>query len=175
MSPKILIVDDEPDLELLIQQKFRKKIREKEFQFIFAHNGIEALEKLQADPEIDLVLTDINMPEMDGLALLARLHDLSSVLKAVIVSAYGDMGNIRTAMNRGAVDFLTKPIDFQDLEITINKTLQQVQQLKESLRLREKFIALQQELDIARRIQQSILPENVPNLSNLNVQVRYLP
>lgn len=175
MQAKILIVDDEPDLELLIQQKFRKKIREKEFQFIFAHNGIEALEKLQADPEIDLVLTDINMPEMDGLTLLTKLNELNSILKAVIVSAYGDMENIRTAMNRGALDFLTKPIDFQDLEITINKTLHQVRQLRENLRLQEKLIAIQQELDVARRLQQSILPEKVPTLSDLDIQVRYLP
>jgi len=137
MPTKILVVDDEPDLELVIRKKFRKKIQEKEFQFDFAQNGVEALEKLQADREIDLVLTDINMPQMDGLTLLAKLHTLNPVLKAVIVSAYGDMKNIRTAMNRGAFDFLTKPIDFEDLEITIHKTLQYVQQIRESLRLQQ--------------------------------------
>lgn len=137
MPTKILVVDDEPDLELIIRKKFRKKIQEKEFQFDFAQNGVEALEKLQANPEIDLVLSDINMPKMDGLTLLGKLNSFNSILKAVIVSAYGDMKNIRTAMNLGAFDFLTKPIDFEDLEITLHKTRQYVQYLKESLRLRQ--------------------------------------
>jgi sigma-B regulation protein RsbU (phosphoserine phosphatase) len=175
MPTKILVVDDEADLEILINQKFRKKIRDKELDFIFARNGVEALEKLQENPDVELILTDINMPQMDGLTLLAKLQDLNYLLKAVIVSAYDDMGNIRTAMNRGAFDFLTKPIEFQDLEITMNRTLQHVRQLKESLRLQQELVALQQELDIARRIQQSILPENIPTLLNLDIQVRYLP
>ena len=120
MPVKILIVDDEPDLEDLIRQKFRKKIRDKEFEFYFASDGNEALEKLQERRDIELVLTDINMPRMDGLTLLSKLPDLKNpVLKAVIVSAYGDMDNIRTAMNRGAFDFITKPIDLRDLEATI--------------------------------------------------------
>src|SRR5512135_2118371 len=117
MPVKILVVDDEPDLELLVRQKFRRHIREGQFNFVFARNGVEALQKLHDEPDIDLVLTDINMPEMDGLTLLVKLNELNLLLKAVIVSAYGDMENIRTAMNRGAADFLTKPIDFHDLEI----------------------------------------------------------
>jgi len=128
MPAKILVVDDEPDLELLIRQRFRHHIRQQEWHFAFAHNGIEALEMLRADPGFDLVLTDINMPEMDGLTLLGELPALNSVLKAVVVTAYGDMGNIRTAMHRGAYDFLTKPIDFADLEVTITRTLEHVQQ-----------------------------------------------
>jgi YesN/AraC family two-component response regulator len=128
MPAKILVVDDEPDLELLIRQKFRRQIRDKEFEFVFARNGVEALNTLQTDQAIDLVLTDINMPEMDGLTLLAKLDDLNPILRTVIISAYGDMANIRAAMNRGAYDFLTKPIDFQDLEITIHRTLHHVQQ-----------------------------------------------
>ena len=114
MGVKILVVDDEPDLELLVRQKFRRHIRDKEFEFIFARHGGEALEHLQADPDIELVLTDINMPVMDGLTLLAQLGDLNPYLKAVIISAYGDMENIRTAMNLGAFDFLTKPIDTRE-------------------------------------------------------------
>jgi DNA-binding NtrC family response regulator len=128
MPAKILVVDDEPDLELLMRQRFRKQIRDKEFEFVFARNGIEALGKLQTDPQIDLVLADINMPEMDGLTLVEKLNDLNPVLRAVIISAYGDMANIRAAMNRGAYDFITKPIDFQDLELTIHRTLHHVQQ-----------------------------------------------
>jgi phosphoserine phosphatase RsbU/P len=162
MSCKILIVDDEPDLELLVRQKFRRHIREGKFEFSFAGNGQEALDKLDQDKEIDLVLSDINMPVMDGLTFLARLEGIERLLKAVIVSAYGDMQNIRTAMNRGAFDFVTKPIDFEDLEITINKTIQAISHLKQAERERAQLISIQQELTVAARIQLSILPRSFP-------------
>ncbi|GGH27802.1 adenylate/guanylate cyclase domain-containing protein [Dyadobacter endophyticus] len=134
MKAKILVVDDEADLQLLIKQKFRRHIREQQYEFVFAENGLKALEVLVEHPDVDMVLSDINMPEMDGLTLLVRLGEMSPLLKSVIVSAYGDMDNIRTAMNRGAFDFLTKPIDFRDLEVTMEKTLQYVAQLKETLK-----------------------------------------
>ena len=130
---KILVADDEADLEVLIKQKFRKEIREHTYEFIFAANGNEALKKLQDDSEIDILLSDINMPEMDGLTLLTKLNELHLLTKAVIVSAYGDMENIRTAMNRGAFDFVCKPVNFQDLGITIQKTLEYVSQLHSTL------------------------------------------
>jgi DNA-binding NtrC family response regulator len=124
MLHKILVVDDEPDLELLIRQKFRKQIREDEFHFEFAQNGVQALDKLEEHRDITVVLSDINMPEMDGLTLLQRINERNNpMLKSVIISAYGDMENIRTAMNRGAFDFLTKPIDFTDLELTVRRTM----------------------------------------------------
>lgn len=134
MKAKILVVDDEADLQLLIKQKFRRQIREQQYEFVFAENGLQALEMLAEHPDVDMVLSDINMPEMDGLTLLVRLGEMSPILKSVIVSAYGDMDNIRTAMNRGAFDFLTKPIDFRDLEVTMEKTLQYVAQLKDTLK-----------------------------------------
>src|SRR5215470_6944922 len=121
MPFKVLIVDDEPDLEVLIRQRFRKRIKDGEFEFVFAHDGEEALHCLKEDSSLDVIMSDINMPVMDGLTLLSRLSDINRILKAVVVSAYGDMQNIRTAMNRGAYDFLTKPIDFQDFEVTLNK------------------------------------------------------
>lgn len=130
---KILVVDDEADLEILIRQKFRKKIREGEYEFVFAINGRHALEQLQLHTNVDLVLSDINMPEMDGLTLLSRLNEQHTILKSVIVSAYGDMDNIRTAMNRGAFDFVTKPVNFEDLELTIDRTYRHVLQLKETM------------------------------------------
>ena len=130
---KILVVDDEEDLKVLIKQRFRQKIRLNEYDFVFAENGRHALEQLRDHPDVDLVLSDINMPEMDGLTLLTKLHEQNSLLKSVIVSAYGDMENIRTAMNRGAFDFITKPIDFKDLEITIEKTISHVAALKKTL------------------------------------------
>lgn len=127
MSARILVVDDEPDLAALIRQRFRRQIREGEMTFEFAEDGVLALEYLAAHPETDMVVTDINMPRMDGLTLLARLHEKEDDAPAtIIVSAYGDMANIRTAMNRGAFDFLTKPIDFVDLETTISKTLRKL-------------------------------------------------
>ena len=130
---KILVADDEVDLEVLIKQKFRKEIRENTYEFIFAANGNEALQKLEEDPEIDILLSDINMPEMDGLTLLTKLNELNLLTKAVIVSAYGDMDNIRTAMNRGAFDFICKPVNFEDLNITIQKTLDYISQLHKTV------------------------------------------
>lgn len=127
----ILVVDDETELQRLLQLRFRRKIQDGSFQFLFAQNGLEALQILQAPNTIDMVLTDIRMPEMDGLTLLEHLSNLNQPLKAVVVSAYGDMQNIRTAMNRGAFDFLIKPIDFRDLEVTIQKTLSCVRDLRE--------------------------------------------
>jgi adenylate cyclase len=130
---KILVADDEADLETLIKQKFRKQIREHQYEFVFALNGKEALEKIQQQPDIDMVFSDINMPEMDGLTLLEKLQQTNPLIKAVIVSAYGDMENIRTAMNRGAFDFITKPVNFADLELTLEKTMKHVAQLKQTL------------------------------------------
>lgn len=130
---KILVADDEVDLELLIKQRFRRQIRENKYQFVFALNGKDALHMLQTHKDIEVVLSDINMPEMDGLTLLGHLSELSPMIKTVIVSAYGDMENIRTAMNRGAFDFICKPVNFQDLELTIEKTILHVTQLKETL------------------------------------------
>ncbi|MBA4411578.1 MAG: adenylate/guanylate cyclase domain-containing protein [Bacteroidota bacterium] len=138
---KILVADDEIDLEMLIKQKFRQKIREQEYEFIFAVNGKDALEKILQHPDVDMVLSDINMPEMDGLTLLSRLNESNPLIKSVIVSAYGDMENIRTAMNRGAFDFITKPINFDDLSLTMEKTVKHCMQIRETLKaIRENSI-----------------------------------
>ncbi|GAA4915788.1 adenylate/guanylate cyclase domain-containing protein [Mucilaginibacter defluvii] len=131
---KILVVDDEADLELLVKQKFRRKIRENIYEFVFAQNGAEALEKVKEHPDLDIILSDINMPVMDGLTLLSHLPEANPTLKAVVVSAYGDMQNIRTAMNRGAFDFVCKPVDFDDLDLTMQKTIQHVKQLQETIK-----------------------------------------
>jgi class 3 adenylate cyclase/FixJ family two-component response regulator len=130
---KVLVVDDETDLELLIKQRFRRQIREQEYEFTFAINGNDALKKLQEHQDVNIVLTDINMPEMDGLTLLSKLNESSPLIKSVIVSAYGDMENIRAAMNRGAFDFICKPINFDDLNLTLQKTIQYVDQIHETL------------------------------------------
>ena len=126
----ILVIDDEAEIQRLVRQRFRKKIQAGELNFQFAQDGLEAFKMLQNSDDIDMILTDIRMPEMDGLTLLERLEELDSTLKAVVVSAYGDMKNIRTAMNRGAFDFITKPIDFKDLDATITKTLNFVSHLR---------------------------------------------
>lgn len=131
---KILVVDDEADLQVLIKQKFRKQIRNNVYEFIFALNGNEALDQLEKHTDVDLVLSDINMPEMDGLTLLSKINEQHSILKSVVVSAYGDMENIRTAMNLGAFDFVTKPVDFNDLELTIDRTIEHVNQLRDTLK-----------------------------------------
>src|SRR5690349_20656023 len=131
---KILVVDDETDLETLIRQKFRQKIREQHYEFVFAINGNDALSKMKQHPDVAVVLSDINMPEMDGLTLLGQLNETCPLTRTVMVSAYGDMDNIRTAMNRGAFDFVCKPVNFDDLEITVRKTIKQVAQVKDTLK-----------------------------------------
>lgn len=132
MTATILVVDDEPDLELLVLQRFRRQIRDARISFVFARDGVEALQSIEQNPHIDLVVMDISMPRMDGLSLLAKLQEREDKKSAIVVSAYGDMSNIRTAMNRGAFDFLTKPIDFADLEATILKTLHHIEVLREA-------------------------------------------
>ena len=163
MTYKILVVDDEPDLEPLVLQRMRRQIRRGRYEFVFAHNGVEALEQLEADASIDMVVSDINMPRMDGLTLLDQIPKVSPDIRAIIVSAYGDMENIRTAMNRGAFDFVTKPVDFDDLQITIDRTLEHIEQWREALSTRDKLVALQNELDVASKMQQSILPTVFPS------------
>ncbi|MBR8838530.1 MAG: response regulator [Stigonema ocellatum SAG 48.90 = DSM 106950] len=143
MIAKILVVDDEFLIERLINQQFRKKIRQQEYEFIFAQNGREALEKIQAYPGIDMILSDINMPEMDGLTLLNKVRDTHQDIRTVVITAYGDMKNIRQAMNLGAFDLLNKPIDFQDLEVTITRTLDESRKSKEY-----NFLMKQAELEL---------------------------
>lgn len=128
----ILVVDDEPDVEALVLQRFRRQVRDGAISFLFARDGVEALDALKANNAVSLVVTDINMPRMDGLTLLQKLQENEEKLSTIVVSAYGDMANIRTAMNRGAFDFVTKPIDFQDLETTIAKTLRHIELLREA-------------------------------------------
>lgn len=160
---KILVVDDEPDLQMLMMQKFRHKVRSKEYEFMFAENGRDALDKISENSEISLILSDINMPKMDGLTLLNELQDIQrNDLKAIIVSAYGDMENIRTAMNRGAYDFVTKPIDFNDLETTIEKTLREISRIQNAKEMEEQLSSLNYDLDMAARIQQKILKQDFP-------------
>ena len=135
MPIKVLVVEDETDLEFLMTRKFRAQIRAGELHFLFAANGVEALQQLERHPDIYVVLSDIRMPQMDGLTLLAHLNERYPLRRTIIISAYSDMANIRTAMNRGAFDFLTKPLDFKDLELTLKKTIRHVQQLLHEVNL----------------------------------------
>ncbi|MDE0121326.1 MAG: SpoIIE family protein phosphatase [bacterium] len=160
---KILVVDDEPDLEPLMLQRMRRHIRAGRYSFVFARNGLEALDRLNEDGDIDMVLSDINMPQMDGLTLLEQIPKVDPNIRSVIISAYGDMKNIRTAMNRGAFDFVTKPVDFKDLQITIERTLAHMMEWREALSYRDKLVSIQNELEVASRIQQSILPSEFPD------------
>ena len=172
---KILVVDDEPDLELLLRQKFRRQIRKGTLTLVFAQNGVEALKQLEAHDDVDMVLSDINMPQMDGLTLLNQLNELNRDLRAVIVTAYGDMKNIRTAMNRGAFDFITKPIDFKDLEATIAKTLAHLEVMREALRSRDELVAIRRELGVAARMQESILPTVFPSDPRYEIHASMTP
>jgi phosphoserine phosphatase RsbU/P len=160
VTSRILVVDDEPALEALIRQKFRKQIRNKEMEFTFAYNGVEALSILKDNEDMGIVLTDINMPEMDGLTLLAKLKEQDRLYRSVVISAYGDMENIRTAMNLGASDFITKPIDLKDLETTLEKIREQYICLKAGAEAQENVIQYEKELEIASNIQTTFMPNN---------------
>ena len=160
---KILSVDDEAPLELLMKQYFRRKIRNGEYEFYFAHNGLEALAILYNNPDIEIILSDINMPEMDGLTLLAKVNEMRNpALRVIMVSAYGDMKNIRQAMNNGAFDFATKPIDMDDLSVTIEKAIEQIRFVHESQKAHTQLESLKKDLTTARDIQQYILPQVFP-------------
>ena len=172
---KILVVDDEPDLQPLILQRMRRPIRSGKYVFTFAQNGVEALHKLNADPDIDMVVSDINMPQMDGLTLLEQIPSVNPNIRSVIISAYGDMQNIRTAMNRGAFDFVTKPLDFKDLRHTIARTLRNLVEWREALASRDQLVVLQNELDVASKIQQSILPTEFPQHENYGIHASMEP
>jgi serine/threonine protein kinase/class 3 adenylate cyclase len=136
-ATKILVVDDEPDVALLMKQRFRQQIRKGIYEFVFAGDGEAALEQMRLHPDIEIALTDINMPGMDGLTFLRRAGELNPLVKVVVVSAYSDMSNIREAMNRGAFDFLVKPIDFKDLEVTIDKTIKHAREARRTARSTE--------------------------------------
>ena len=166
---KILVVDDEVDLEQLMLQQMRREIRRGHYSFEFAHNGAEALERLREEPDFDIVLSDINMPVMDGLTMLEQIPDVNPNIRAVMVSAYGDMENIRTAMNRGAFDFVTKPIDFGDLKVTVERTVENLMLWREALASRDKLVAVQHELGVAQSMQQNILPQTFPTTENFDV------
>ena len=168
MAVKILSVDDELDLEVLLTQYFRRQIRKGEYEFAFAHNGLEALQKLLETPDFDIILSDINMPEMDGLTLLAKVNELKNpAMKCIMVSAYGDMDNIRSAMNKGAFDFATKPIDLEDLSLTIEKAIEQVRYIRESQQEHNQLESIKNDLAIAGEIQQTILPRSFPPFPEL--------
>ena len=159
MAVKILSVDDETDLELLLSQYFRRKIRNGEYEFFFAHNGLEALQILLKHPDISIILSDINMPERDGLTLLAKINEMRiPSLKCIMVSAYGDMDNIRQAMNGGAFDFATKPIDLDDLQRTIDKAVEQIEYIRSAQKEHAQLVDIQTDLSVAREIQHAILP-----------------
>lgn len=166
---KIMFVDDEPDVEVLMKQKFRRDLRKGKFEFFFAQSGVQALERLEENPDIRMVISDINMPEMDGLTLLKNINERFPNVMAIIVSAYGDMNNIRAAMNLGAFDFVTKPINFDDLNVTIEKTLGHIQSLIESEKNKDQLEGILHELNVAADIQNSILP--VVFIDDANIQL----
>ena len=159
---KLLVVDDEVDVARMFRQSLRLDLRAGKYRLLFACSGVEALERLEQEPDVDLVITDINMPDMDGLTLLGHLAERSWDLRSVVLSAYGDMKNIRTAMGLGAFDFVTKPVDFDDMKETIERSLRNLEQWREAMASRDQLVSLRQELDLAGRIQRSVLPAEFP-------------
>lgn len=172
---RILVVDDEADLELLIKQKFRKQIANQEFEFFFTHNGIEALVALDKDPDISMMISDINMPEMDGLTLIDRVGEYYPHIICVIMSAYGDISNMRAAMKLGAFDFVTKPINFGDLNVTINQALKHVTTLRDAEMNKLKLHSVLQELNVAATMQQAMLPKKFIDSPTTELYATLLP
>ena len=173
----ILVVDDEPDMELLVRQKMRRQMRKGEYKLDFALNGIEALEKLteESGQDIEMVVTDINMPKMNGLELLAEIAKRKPHIRSIVVSAYGDMDNIRTAMNLGAFDFVTKPVDFDDLRATIGRTEEHIRTWHEAMRSRDQLATRRKETDMARSLQQSVLPNEMPTSHRYDIHASLTP
>lgn len=159
----ILVVDDEPDMQSLMRQRFRRRIRRGDLAFHFATNGDDALKLLEANPDIAVVMSDINMPGMDGLTLLDHVCERYSDIRTVMVTAYGDMGNIRAAMHRGAIDFVNKPIDFDDLDRTLDRALAAAERLKQAREAEQRLSLIGRELEIASRMQLSVLPGTFPS------------
>ena len=172
---KLLVVDDEDDVAPMFRQSMRQDVRQGRYKLLFAGSGTEALECLEREPDVDLVITDINMPGMDGLALLERLSARSADLRSVVLSAYGDMKNIRAAMGLGAVDFVVKPVDFDDMRETIERTLRNLDQWREALSHRDELVSLRRELDLAGRIQQSVLPSEFPVMDGYEIHALVVP
>lgn len=168
MAVKILSVDDELDLEILLTQYFRRKIKKGEYEFSFAHNGLEALKMMLEKKDFDIILSDINMPEMDGITLLTKINEMRNpALKCIMVSAYGDMGNIRSAMNNGAFDFATKPIDLDDLSRTIEKAIEEIEFVRKSQQEHTQLVSIKSDLAVAGEIQQAILPQKFPPIEEM--------
>ena len=175
VASKILMVDDEPDLKPLVMSRMRRDIRAGRYEFIFAEDGVEAVGILSSDRDIDIIITDINMPRMDGLTLLSEISKINPDTVTIVVSAYGDMPNIRTAMNRGAFDFVTKPINFQDFRLTISRTLSHLEEWRGAQSAKERLLALEMELDLASRMQRSILPTAFPESRDYQIHARMEP
>lgn len=166
LTSKILVVDDEPLLESLINQKFKNKIKEKKFEFFFAHNGVQALKILKERSDICIILLDLNMPVMNGFTFLEHLNRENRIERVLVVTAYGDMINLRKAMNGGASDFITKPIDLSDLEHTIERNIMRYQTLKDAEASYKELFKLSKELEIAKGIQQSLIPSDFNKYSS---------
>ena len=172
VASRILMVDDEPDLKPLILNRMRRDIRAGRYEFVFAEDGVEAVHILSNDSEIDIIVTDINMPRMDGLALLGEISEIKPDTVSVVVSAYVDMPKIRTAINRGAFDFVTKPINFQEFRGTISRTLSHLEEWRVAQAAGERLLGIQKGLDIASRMQKSILPVAFPDSRDYQIYAR---
>lgn len=162
MLRTILIVDDNQEFSILIQYALKQQVEEGEYALLFARNGIEALEMIEQHPEISLVVTDISMPEMDGLTMLERMNEHNPHIKSIVISGYNDMQYVRRAMNAGASDYLVKPVSLDDLEESIMHTMNHVDIVRDALRSRDRLMQLERDLVIAGEIQRSMLPQKFP-------------
>ena len=166
---KILVVDDEEDVMPMFKQRLRRDVRQGKYELLFAANGIEAVAVLEDVPDIDILITDINMPELDGLGLLEQISGVHVNLRALVLSAYGNMDNIRKAMNRGAFDFVLKPVDFDDIRVTLERSINDLERWRIVSKARDELLTIQKELDIAARIQKAVIPKKFPAFDGFDV------
>jgi adenylate cyclase len=148
-SKTFLVVDDETLMERLFCNKFRREIRRGELNLLFANDGREALQCLQECPQINIIFSDLNMPGMDGLTLLKTLREQyqHSGIISIVITAYGDVERLQQAINEGAFNFLSKPLDFESLQQTLDRALAAQNSIAA---LQRENAALKQELQRAR-------------------------
>lgn len=174
-STNILVVDDESDTALIYNQKFREEISSGIYHFSFCKDGVTALELIKNTPNIHILITDINIPGLDGISLINEVIQVNRLIPCIVISAYGNISLMRSAMRSGAHDFLIKPTDFNDLAETVSKASKIAHERKKNEENFHRLSAITDELDISAKLQRSILPGNTLKKGGLEIYANTTP